>query len=446
MRALLVAIESLGDTLPFIGLGRALRERATKSRSSGAPCTARWPNASNLISWRSFPPRSISGEFSSVTDGTVWRRSTKDVAICSRPCRKPTRRLPTVTSPARPSSWLKGLMFGARIAQEKLGVPLATVHLQPAFFRNRDPGPRLAAELASGIAQTGLSDHGLCDRLASGGVDQCFSRQAGAGAGQSRPRSVVEFAAIDNRLFSRVFGPAEQGNVSSDDLPGISALSRSSRFRARGRIGRVSCRPASPPMVFSPTSLLTASQDFLQCSVKSRSNWDVGQFCSRQRSSTCRRGCPTRSGILISCLTAGCSRTRRPSSTMVVSVPWLRPLPPVYRNLSCPRVLDQPDNARRLRELGVAEVVKPKDYRKPARLRPRSQRLIASPAVADRCRQLSALCRADQALETVVEALEKLCGSVGCQRVCAGCRVTCIDPRQASPGFVMNIPRYDGSI
>ena len=35
------------------------------------------------------------------------------------------------------------LAFGARIAQDKLGFPMATVHLQPAVFRSNIKPPKL---------------------------------------------------------------------------------------------------------------------------------------------------------------------------------------------------------------------------------------------------------------------------------------------------------------
>jgi UDP:flavonoid glycosyltransferase YjiC (YdhE family) len=69
--------------------------------------------------------------------------------------------------------------------------------------------------------------------------------------------------------------------------------------------------------------------------------------------------------------------------------------------------LDQPDNGRRLRRLGVAATVRPSAYR-PRLIARRLRQLLDSPSVAERCRFFAARLREENAVEKACDALERL--------------------------------------
>ena len=68
---------------------------------------------------------------------------------------------------------------------------------------------------------------------------------------------------------------------------------------------------------------------------------------------------------------------------------------------------DQPDNARRARLLGVAEVLTPRDFM-PDHVGHALRRLLEDPRVADRCQAVAARMKMESAAEAAVGVLEKM--------------------------------------
>jgi UDP:flavonoid glycosyltransferase YjiC (YdhE family) len=77
--------------------------------------------------------------------------------------------------------------------------------------------------------------------------------------------------------------------------------------------------------------------------------------------------------------------------------------------LTVPMVLDQFDNSRRLKRLGVSANVRPADYRSDSITR-LLRHLLESPQVAERCRHYAARVREEKPFERVCVALERLHG------------------------------------
>jgi UDP:flavonoid glycosyltransferase YjiC (YdhE family) len=77
--------------------------------------------------------------------------------------------------------------------------------------------------------------------------------------------------------------------------------------------------------------------------------------------------------------------------------------------LVSPIHLDHPHNAARLRELGVAACVAPRHFR-PARVARALERLLGSPRLAERCRDLARGVDAAGALANACSSVEALAG------------------------------------
>ena len=137
MHHLIVTIGSHGDTHPFVGIGRELRRRGHRV---------------TLVANEIFAPlaRSADLEFEMLGSAAEFREALK-----LKDMWHPAKGLKTVFENAilplmRPTydiirdRYVPGetvvtahaIAFGARIAQETLGIPLATVHLAPAVFRS----------------------------------------------------------------------------------------------------------------------------------------------------------------------------------------------------------------------------------------------------------------------------------------------------------------------
>ncbi len=77
--------------------------------------------------------------------------------------------------------------------------------------------------------------------------------------------------------------------------------------------------------------------------------------------------------------------------------------------LVMPMAFDQPDNAARLKRLGVGDWLKPKAFRAPA-VAQKLQHLLDSPEVASRCRARARDLDRVKALAETCELIEELVG------------------------------------
>ncbi|MGH7171146.1 MAG: glycosyltransferase [Gemmataceae bacterium] len=136
MRVLLVSVGTAGDLLPFIALGKALRGRghhvavlgngyfqevAEKEALDFVPVCSAYEHVKRT------QQRSNWDLHRSLTEG--GRNLLEDMP----------RTYEAVVAHYVPGETVvlaAGLMFGAQVAQEKLGLPLATVHLYPLCFRS----------------------------------------------------------------------------------------------------------------------------------------------------------------------------------------------------------------------------------------------------------------------------------------------------------------------
>jgi rhamnosyltransferase subunit B len=144
MHALLVSAGTAGNMLPFIGLGKALRARGHDATliGSGAGTEAARQEGLGLVE----------------LDAPEVRRELPDINPAA--ARKPgflrtlgphavrhMRRVYQLVAeryvPGETVVVAQSWLFGARVAQEKLGVPLATVYLQPLLFGSAEDAPGL---------------------------------------------------------------------------------------------------------------------------------------------------------------------------------------------------------------------------------------------------------------------------------------------------------------
>ena len=140
LNALLVAIGSHGDVHPFVGLGQAMR-----TRGHGVTIAAN-PHFASLVTGAGFDfvPIGTAEEYTeTIRRADLWdpikgfklvaefgiirtARPVYDAAVAFFAKHRPGEAVMVGSS----------LALGARLAQEKLGVPTATVHLAPVVFRS----------------------------------------------------------------------------------------------------------------------------------------------------------------------------------------------------------------------------------------------------------------------------------------------------------------------
>lgn len=136
LNVLLPALGSAGDVHPFIGLGLALRARGHRVTIMASPVFQRLIEQFRL---KFLAIGTIEGAQRMIADPNLWHPR-KGFTVVARgamiPAIPEVYRLIEKHAGADTVVAASTLCLGARIAQEKLGVPTATIHLQPGVVRS----------------------------------------------------------------------------------------------------------------------------------------------------------------------------------------------------------------------------------------------------------------------------------------------------------------------
>lgn len=158
-------------------------------------------------------------------------------------------------SPGRDGCRGAGLLFWQRIAQEKLGVPLATIHMQPLYYRSIYDAtgfpswfPRIFDRLVDRVIDL------VFDRLLAGNEPVCAM---GLSPSEAIGEDVVEFAAAGDRFLSGLVQSRPQPDWPANSvLPGWPFYyGGSAGFDAREIDAFLA--EGEPPLVFSLSSVTT---------------------------------------------------------------------------------------------------------------------------------------------------------------------------------------------
>ena len=407
---LLPTIGSAGDVHPLIGLGRGLQARGHRV---------------TLITNAHFEPlvRQMGLEFVSLGPAEAYRRAvadpllwhpTKGFAFISRNFLVPAvRALYAILQKYDPQETVvvaPAFAFGARLAQEKLGLPLISAHLQATVLRSLHQPPQMGAvalpdwlPLPVKDGWFRLLDRSLVDPLL---LPELNGFRAELGLPPIRrvfdrwmhsPEKVLG-------LFPDWFAPPQP------DWPPHTELTGFLHFEPEGE------RPLSPtlhtfldqgdpPILFTPGSAMQHGAAFFQAALA------ACQALGRR-------------GLFVS---AHADHIPNPLPETIHYAPYLpfsQALPQTAalvfhggigttaQGLAAGRPLlvmplshDQPDNARRLKRLGVADVLPPGKFRGTA-VAQKLDRLLSDPAVATACRRYAPLV-------DFAGALEVTCAKIG---------------------------------
>jgi rhamnosyltransferase subunit B len=302
-----------------------------------------------------------------------------------------------------------GMMFGARIAQEKLGVPLATVHLSPLCFRSvydKMLWPRwapLALRRAS---------FWLIERM----IDRTFGKEVNAFRSQLglKPASRIlsvwwNSPQLVLGLFPDWLSAPQPDWPTNSVLTGFPLYDALQPFTAQRELEEF-LAAGEPPVVFSHSSaILDAHQFFADSIAIARTLGRRAVLltpCSEQVQQ------PLPSGVRLFPFVP--HSYLLPRSAAVVHHGGIgtafQALAAGIPQLIVPVFLDQPDNGRRFTRLGVARTVRPAAYN-PRIVTRKLDYLLTSAEVAERCRAYAARCQECRPEEKICTALEQLFSS-----------------------------------
>jgi len=426
MDYLLTPIGSLGDVHPFVAVGRALRASGhrvtlitnerfeTLARRAGLEFAAlnvnkpakvrlwdlpvhRWPG---YAAWRTVGPL-----------GRRWRKlaRTSSVLPMVRPVYEAIELHHIL---GRTAVLAPGTALGARVAQERLGLPLVTIHLSPFLFRSAvrpplHPPLNFPAWTSAGLRRTAyrLVDALVLDPL----LGPPLNRFRGE-LGLAPVRRVVEWR--DSPLgvvglFPDWFAAPQPDWPSGSVATGFPLFDEGSLGDPLPAGLPQFLDAGPPPVVVLPSSSVQRGGVFFATAIE-----------------VCRR--LALRGLMLTRYPAQLPARLPPGIGHAAYAPLSRVLPRAAAvvhhggvgtaaqalaagvpQLVVPHKNDQPDNAARLEALGVARVLPPWAF-EVDRATEALRYLLSSPAVAARCRLLAERLQADDPVEQTRKVIEQL--------------------------------------
>ncbi|HTU18473.1 MAG TPA: glycosyltransferase [Gemmataceae bacterium] len=406
MHVLLVSMGSMGDLLPFIALGRALRARGhdVTVLSNGYFRDMAEKEALRFV--EVCPAEEHVNRTRQRSGWSFWRSFKEGGGNLLEDMPRVYEAIATHYVPGETVVAAAGLMFGARIAQEKLGVPLATVHLSPLCFRSvhdEIAWPRWMP-LAVRQAIFGAIERGI-DRLFGVAINAFRSRLGLPPAVRilsdwwNSPQLVLG-------LFPDWLSPAQKDWPANTLLTGPPLYDSFQPFTQECEL-EAFLSAGAPPLVFSHSSATENAQRFFVDSVAVAQSLGCRAVLLAPHGEQIPRPLPD--GV--------CQLPYVPHSLLLPRASALvhhggigtslQALAAGIPQLIVPIFLDQPDNGRRLERLGVAATVRRAAYRAREVCR-KLKYLLDSTEVARRCREYAVRCREGKALERASVALEQL--------------------------------------
>lgn len=393
-RILLFAIGTAGDVHPSIAIGRGLRERGHHVTFI---TNAYFEDAVRRAGLE-FEANGTAEEYlRTVDDPELWKFGKgfrvlfEQILAQVRPnyelIRREYRAGETIV--VAPAS-----AFGARLAAEKLGVPLVHLHLQPMVLRSRyeQPGATVPAwfkpilrplrEVWLAALDRWILDPTLLPEL------NAFRGELGLAPLRRPFDGWIHAPEMVIGLFPDWFAPPQPDWPPQVRLTGFMLYDEGTvRAAPPGLLEYLDA--GSPPLVFALGTGMRSAREYFAASAE-----------------VCRR--LGRRGILLTQTEGQVPDSLPPGVVRFGYVPFsvLLPRAAMFTHhggigtiaqamragvpqLITPFNFDQPDNAARLKRLGVADLIRPSQY-SADRAAPVIARLLESPTVRERCREVAA--------------------------------------------------------
>ena len=411
MTFLIITLGSHGDVHPFVGIGRALRERGHSVRLVTNAVFGPMIEKAGL----EFIPVGSPEEFEAVQqDPNVWH-PTRGPGLVLKYVGQTLREVyDVVAAHATRETTVVGstLTLGARVASEKLGLPLATVHLSPICIRSSHrmpvvPGlpdmnrlPRFARTLFWSAADRWFIEPLIAPTLNAFRAEHGLAPVSGIQAGWWHSPHLT-IGLWPEWFFARQPDYPEQVRMAGFPLyDEADHVSLDTDLLAWLNAG-------DAPIAFTPGSAMRFGRPFFDAAVDA---------CSRSK----------RRGVLLSRHSDNIPPNLPAEVRHVPFAPFSLLLPRCAAlvhhggigttaqalrggvpQLIMPMSHDQFDNAAICRRLGVAQAVGRRRF-SGRRVAGVLQELVNSQTVKRACLRVAELARADQPLQTVVGLLENL--------------------------------------
>ncbi len=305
-----------------------------------------------------------------------------------------------------------GLCFGARIAQDKLGVPTATVHLQPALLRSLVDGGkqgrfRMDARVPKFVKRGlfWLVDRLMIDRILEPPINS-FRATVGLPPVRGILKQYVHSPQMVIGLFAEWFAPAQSDWPPNTHLAGF-VLHDDAHRQGIGAEVEEFLTAGAPPLVFTPGSAGATMHDFFRDSVKACRITGHRAMLVTNFPEQLPGNLPSEvrafSYLPFSQILPRCAALIYPGGIGTMAQAIKAGIP----HLIVPHAHDQPDNAFRIQCLGLGDCIYPERYKAPhvaAVLR----RLLGSAQLQVPCSEYARKIDSDAARERACDLIEGL--------------------------------------
>ncbi len=412
MKVLLLPAGSHGDVHPFIGVGIRLQERGHDVTLATSGAFAELAGRSGL----KFQEVGTAAEFRELSENPDLWHPQKAAVLIARKAILPVMRLQydVIKELATPGETVlvgSALGFGGRLAHEALGLPLVTFHLQPSMFWSVYQTPCLARQMLVGDwvphwlknAQFRLGFWLMFDRNLR---HECNAYRADLGL--PPVKSSWELMHSPQKIcamFPEWFAPRQP------DWPPHTVYTGFPRWDEKGvtEVGSEIARFLSagdPPIVFTPGSAHTHAISFWQAAVEACERLGRrGMLLTRhgeQIPANLPDGVRHFSYVPFSEVLPRCAALVYHGGIGTLSQALAAGIP----HLIMPMAHDQPDNAARIRRLGVGDYLWPHQFRGP-RVAQLLEQLLSSQQVTAACLNCKTRLSGDDAIGRACEVIEE---------------------------------------
>jgi UDP:flavonoid glycosyltransferase YjiC (YdhE family) len=417
LNVVVVALGSAGDVHPMVGLALTLRRRGHGVLLVGPMVFKPLAERVGL----EFAGLGTEEEFyESIRDPDLWHPIRAFPLVAKKlilPAMRPVYELIATRrerDPGRTVVTAPSTAFGARIAQEKLGVALATIHLQPSMLRsNVDPPCYSLPDILGALPQWlrpyywRAVDRLLIDPLLVPEVN-AFRRELGLGPARRffgdwmhSPQRAVGF-------FPGWFAPPAPDWPPQVRLAGFPLWDESEVREPSAELAQF-LDEGEPPVVFTAGSAMAQGEEFFRVSAEvcRASGWRgllLTQF-PEQLPNSLPVGVRHFHYVPFSAVLPRAAAFVHHGGIGTTAQALAAGVP----QLVTPLAHDQPDNATRVKRLGVGDFLPIKRY-KMARVRERLARLMKSATVKENCRRYAQELTGRTALEQTCALVEELGG------------------------------------
>ena len=412
LHVLLATIGSAGDVHPMLELGRALLQRGHDVSLATNQFFEEQVRASGL----GFIAMGTTAEAeAALADPRLWNPIRAFDCIAERAIIPGITRLYEIIQRERKANTVvaaSSICFGALIAQEKLGVPVATIHLQPALLRSLfDAGMQGRIYMGPGVPKAikrpvfWLLDQMIVDRALAPAINTVRGR-VGLSPVRRIFQSCMQSKQLVLGLFPDWFAAPQPDWPAHTHLTGFVLHDASEHYPVSPEV-EAFLEAGPPPVVFTPGSAAATLRSFFQasveaCQIAGRRGMLVTNF-PEQLPRELPHGVQAFPYLPFSKILPRCAALVYPGGIGTMAQAIKAGIP----HLVVPHAHDQPDNALRLRRLGLGARIYPERYTAPRAARMLNE-ILGSAEIRRRCALFSGKIDSQAAAECACDWIENL--------------------------------------